>query len=117
MNRRTCTGDAASHARLDRGKQEVPLPVVPDGAPASPPNPDLAGLTAEEAGRVLQEAGAIAADRVSRWAEPRLCEVVLTVVTCYPALAAGRLEHWVEENLDEALWLSTTVHPLTRAES
>jgi len=137
VNRVTCTGDAASHAALDRGFKPSPLPVIRGPDTATPgtgtraaPNSDLVGLTAEEAGRRLQERGAIAADLAHENALPEpapdegfvtmrealVHEVVITVVTRYPALVMGRLEHFIEEGLEESLWVSTESHGLTRIE-
>lgn len=145
VNRVTCTGDAETHAALDRGYKAADLPRLPprsitDAPPKTAlgaPNADLEGLDATDAAEVLEDAQALAADVVvDRIAgmtyehdyedpldegfvtlrEALVHEVVLTVVTRYPALVMGRLEHLVEESLEEALWVSTESHGLTRAE-
>ena len=143
VDRRTCTGDAGSHAALDQGYKPSPLPRVNGPSTAThatgtrqarTPNVDLEGLDAGDAAEVLQGAGALAPDVLPTPSnlepdedpidegfvtlrEALVHEVVLTVVSRYPALVMGRLEHWIEENLEEALWVSTEAHGLTRIES
>jgi len=130
VDRRTCTGDAGSHAALDQGYIPTALPIVrgpdtsthPTGtSSARTPNEDLEGLDAGDAAEVLQEAGALAPDVIDEGfvtlREALVHEVVLTVVTRYPTLVMGRLEHWVEESLEEALWVSTEAHGLTRTDA
>jgi len=104
VDRRTCTGDAESHAALDQGYKPVPLPVVrgPDTAThptGSATQPDAAGPRP-----VTPEPGVVAG----------VAEVVLTVATPYPSLVMARLENWVEENLEEALLVSTEFYRLVR---
>jgi hypothetical protein len=141
VDRRTCTGDAGSHAALDQGYKPTPLPRVQGPTTADGPGrtgipvpattqADMGSLRPDIQAEMLADAGAISPDL----AEPEIAwkvrdqdaltaqehiahEVVVAVVTRYPALVMGRLEHLIEENLEEALWVSTRAYGLTRDES
>ena len=71
VDRRTCTGDAGSHAALDQGYKPTALPRVQGPSTAThatgttsdrTPNEDLEGLSPDEAAEHLTNTGVLAAD-------------------------------------------------------
>jgi len=104
VNRITCTGDAASHAALDKGYKSAPLPVVRGPYTGTHATGSATQPEATSPPTVTPEPGVVAG----------VSEVVLTVATPYPSLVMARLENWVEENLEEALLVSTEFYRLVR---